>query len=309
MPSSTSSASAVRRSDRCGRVVHALSVDVEEFASAAVLLACGRTTRPAEDVVRLTDGLLGILEEYGVRATCFVLGEVAEAYPDLVRRIAAAGHELGVHGWHHHRVFELERSAFKDSLQRARGLIADLSGQAVLGYRAVAMSITRETWWAYEVLDELGFGYSSSVFPFRGRRYGVPDAPLGPHRVRTPAGSRLVEIPLSVVSLGGVRLPSLGGGYLRHLPLVYNRLALRSIERQRRRAVVYIHPYELDDVARTRPFPIPLREGESAKLEAVTRGQWRNRRATESKLRWLLTAASFAPLREAFGSELEGAGC
>jgi polysaccharide deacetylase family protein (PEP-CTERM system associated) len=284
---------------------HALSIDVEDFSNSAVLLACGRVVPPTHDVVRLTERMLGLFAETGTHATCFLLGEVAEAYPDLVRRIVAGGHELGVHGWHHHRIFQLERAADRQSLERSKALMEDLSGKQVRGYRAVAMSITRASWWAYDVLAELGFIYSSSIYPFRGRRYGVPDAPVGSHTVRTSSGATLLEIPLSVVRLGPLRLPALGGGYLRHLPLAYSRLALWALEREGRPAVVYLHPYELDDDAHPDSFPLSLTDAEQVAVRRFMRGQIRNRRHTEAKIRGLLAAAPFTSIQEAFGIEID----
>ena len=285
--------------------LHALSIDVEDFTSAAVLFACGRIVPPSCDVVPLTERMLALFGEYGAKATCFILGEVAEAYPALVRRIAAEGHELGVHGWHHHRIFQLDTVSCRSSLERAKKLLEDLSGRPVCGYRAVAMSITRSTWWAYDVLADLGFSYSSSIYPFRGKHYGVAGARLGPQQVATRNGSSVLEIPLSVVRVGPLCLPALGGGYLRHFPIAYSRIALRAIEKEGRRAVVYLHPYELDSTASFDSFPIPLSVKERQAVKRFVRGQYRNRHQTEAKVRWLLERARFASLGEAYGAELE----
>lgn len=254
--------------------------------------------------MRFTEQMLDLFAEYGVRATCFVLGEVAEAFPELVRRIAAGGHEIGVHGWHHHRLFQLEPSEFRESLARAKTLMEELSGRPVCGYRAVAMSISRETLWAYDVVAELGFTYSSSIYPFRGPCYGVPDAPVGTHRVPTACGAFLLEIPLSVIRFGPVRVPALGGGYLRHLPVGYSLLALRALEWEGRPAVVYLHPYELDTDAGPDLLPAQLTNDERRRLARFVHGQYRNRHLTESKVRKILGSASFAPLEEVFRSEL-----
>ncbi|MBN1859385.1 DUF3473 domain-containing protein, partial [Candidatus Bipolaricaulota bacterium] len=230
-----------------------------------------------------------------------------EAFPSLVRRVADEGHEIGVHGWHHHRVFQLDRAEFRESLERAKKLMEDISGRAVRGYRAVAMSITRQTWWAYDVVAELGFSYSSSIYPFRGLRYGVPGAPVGPHHITTSSGARLLEIPLSVIRVGPLRLPALGGGYIRHPPLAYSRFALSTLEREGRSGVVYLHPYELDVEAKLDRFPIPLLEGEAKRIARFARGQYRGREHTERKLRALLRRAAFAPLEAVFARAMEAA--
>ena len=244
--------------------------------------------------------MLELFSEHDAHATCFLLGDVAAAHPDVVRRIASRGHEVGVHGWHHHRVFQLDVDAYRESLKRAKSLLEDLTGASVIGYRAVAMSITRTTRWAYDVLQEVGFRYSSSVYPFRGARYGIPDAPVGPHEVATSQGETLLEIPFSVVRVGSFRLPALGGGTLRHLPLAYSRFAMRSLEREGRRGVLYLHPYELDVGAVNNGFPVRLLECERRAVRRILRGQYRNRHRTEAKLGALLRAWRFSTLQAVF---------
>ncbi len=285
--------------------MHALSVDVEDFTSAALLLACGRIAAPTYEVVRNTEALLGLCAEHETRATWFVLGEVADVYPQLVRRIAGEGHELGVHGWHHHKIHQLDQQDYRLSMARAKSLLEDLSGNPVRGYRAVAMSISHSTWWAYEVLAELGFAYSSSVFPFRGSRYGLPGAPVGPYVVSTPHHGPVLEIPFSVVTIGPMRLPALGGGYLRHFPLIYTRYSLSALERRGRRAVVYLHPYELQDCGGLEGLTESLSPEEYDSLHRAVRGHFRNRHHTEAKIRWLLGRGRFGPLEEAFSLELQ----
>lgn len=286
------------------KMLHALSLDIEDFSSGLLLLACDRIMPPSSDVMRLTQRMLAMFKEHNVRATCFVLGEVAEAFPGLIRDVAAAGHELGVHGWHHHRVFQLQPETYRQSLIRAKALLEDISGRPVIGYRAVAMSITRATWWAYEILAELGFVYSSSVYPFKGRRYGMNDVSVGPHLIEVPGSRRILEIPLSVIQFGSLRVPVLGGGYLRHLPILFSRFALSRLDRVGQRAVVYLHPYELDTKARLGSFPVPVSDGEMIALRRWARGQFRNRGHTEKKVRALLSHARFAPLAESFEAEI-----
>ena len=117
----------------------------------------------------------------------------------------------------------------------------------------------------------------------------------------------MLEIPLTVLEWGRVRVPVLGGGYLRHYPLNLNMWALKKIERSGRSAVVYMHPYELDDSPRGRRLPLAVSEEEARAMAQFARGQFRNRRRSENKLRDLLARARFAPLREVFAPELETA--
>jgi polysaccharide deacetylase family protein (PEP-CTERM system associated) len=186
--------------------------------------------------------LLDLLAAADVRATFFVLGWVAERCPDLVRDIASAGHEVASHGWSHTPVWRLSEAAFADEVSRSRVLLEELSGQAVIGYRAPTFSITTSTLWALDVLRRAGYRYDSSIFPVHHDRYGIPDAPTAVHR----GAGGMWEVPLAVLELGGARLPVAGGGYFRLYPLWLTRWAIRRLERAGRPAVVYLHPWEFD---------------------------------------------------------------
>lgn len=290
-------------------LLHGLSVDVEDWNNTAVLALTGRIVPPTDAVVRNTEALLALFAEHRVQATWFVLGEVAEAFPGLVREIAAAGHEVGVHGFHHHRLFQLTPAAFRASIQRAKAVVEQAAEQRVLGHRAVAFSLSASTWWAVEILVDLGFEYDSSVFPFRGTRYGLPRAPLTPYRIATARGS-LLEVPLPVVDCGPLRLPCGGGGYLRHFPLWYTQWAIRALERRGRPAVSYVHPYEVDLAYDTAFFGRHLTQTENRRMHRLRWGQYRNRARTLSKLRCLLTQHRFGSITRmlAQGPERDASG-
>lgn len=156
------------------------------------------------------DRLLALLAAKDVRATFFILGWVAERVPELVRRVARAGHEVASHGWSHRPIWNLTREQFAQEVRRSRELLCKLSGQDVTGYRAPTFSITRETLWALESLAAAGYRYDSSIFPVHHDRYGIPDAPLAIHR----RDEGLWEVPLSVFQAGSLRLPVAGGRLL-----------------------------------------------------------------------------------------------
>jgi polysaccharide deacetylase family protein (PEP-CTERM system associated) len=279
---------------------HALSVDVEDEKNVTVFHRCGRILPPTQAVVRNTEILLELVLEHKAQATWFVLGEVAEAYPGLLRRLADADQEIGVHGFHHAFVSSLSKQEFRASIRRAKDCIEQASGKAALGHRAPAFSITAQTPWAFEVLAELGFRYDSSVFPVRTRRYGDNGAPLRPYQVQTRHGE-LTEVPLSAVKLGPWRLPWCGGGYLRHFPLAYTLWSLRRLEREQRPAVVYLHPYEIDltlDLDYLRRY---LGEKKLAEIRWNVCAQYRNRTRTISRLRYLLSTRHFAGIARVFG--------
>jgi len=198
-------------------------------------------------VVGNTQKLLAIFEQFDVRGTFFVLGWVAERYPQLIRDIAARGHEIACHGFSHRLVYEQSPEEFYQETLRAKNLLQDITGSAVLGYRAASYSIVRESLWALDILAELGFVYDSSIFPVRHDRYGIPDAERAPHRMATPTGKSIVEWPLATARILGFRLPVAGGGYFRLLPYWLSRWGLASINRRELRPFVfYLHPWEID---------------------------------------------------------------
>ena len=201
-------------------VVHGLSFDVEEAFHALNMW----TATPPESwddqptrVGAAVDGILARLDEHGVRATFFVLGLVAESRPEVVRAIVDAGHELASHGFSHRMAGDLGPEGFEQDVRRARGLLQDLSGTAVEGFRASTFSIGRGTRWALPIVARAGHTWDSSVFPVRHDRYGDPEWPTEPtHLVlRDEAGEAppLREYPLLTRRLLGRTWPAAGGGY------------------------------------------------------------------------------------------------
>ena len=274
--------------------INALTFDVEDAHAILMRDWFGQGHPCSDAVVRCTERILEMLAERAMQATFFVLGEVARQFPQLVQRIGQAGHEIGLHGDCHRQVFKLTPAEFAREISAGRKAVEDAAGCAVRGHRAPAFSITPETAWALEVLAEHGLEYDSSVFPFRGRRYGWPGFRQGIHRVSLPGGCSIVEAPLSVVRWLGRDLPACGGGYLRHFPYCYTAWAMKRIGRQRP-AIVYLHPYELDTAAMPEAFNRPL-----AAAPTGLRMRWwmqrRNRSTLADKLERLLAHFHFAPL-------------
>ncbi len=284
-------------------VPNALTIDVEDYYSVMARDRLDLALAPTEAVVRNTERMLEVLADHGVRATFFILGEVAEAFPKLVADIAGAGHEIGVHGFYHRQVFNLSRDEFRRDVGDAKKRIEDIIGSETAGHRAAAFSIVPETQWALEVLIELGFRYDSSVFPFAGRRYGWPGFPRDIHKVRLPGGATIIEAPLSVVSVLGRTLPACGGGYLRHFPYALTRWAMRRVNRDRP-AIVYMHPYETD----TDPGPPEFERALASAPVAVRtfhRRQLRNRETVARKVARLLGEFDFVPVRNVIEAVLK----
>lgn len=271
--------------------LNAFSVDVEDYYQ---VLNFRRGLDPSEwegfepRVGPNTRRLLGILAEAGVRGTFFVLGWVASRERDLVREIADAGHEVASHGWSHTPLDSLDPGAFRDEAERSRKLLEDLSGKAVLGFRAPSFSITRKTLWALDELLDAGFAYDSSVFPVRHPDYGMAGAPLEPHLTPTPSGRRMLELPMTVATFLGRRMPVSGGGYFRLLPFRVTCWGFRQANRKGRGGVFYLHPWELDPDQ-------PCLRGRTSRLGAFR--HYTGLRRTESRLRRLLHRFPFGTCR------------
>jgi polysaccharide deacetylase family protein (PEP-CTERM system associated) len=229
-------------------ILNGLSVDIEDwFQVGAFENVIDRddwdsiATHVADNIYRILD----LFAEADVSATFFTLGWVAKRNPDMIRRIADAGHELASHGCDHVSVFNFDRRSFAEDIRIAREVIEDCSGQRVTGYRAPSFSINHRTPWAYDELAEQGYAYSSSVAPIAHDHYGWPDAPR--FAFRPLPGCEPIELPVTTAMLGGRRIAAAGGGFFRVLPYGFSRWAIRQVNRNEGRpAVFYFHPWEID---------------------------------------------------------------
>lgn len=230
--------------------LNAFTIDVEDyFHVAALSSAISRSSWETREfrVSASTERLLALLGERGITGTFFVLGWVAERVPQLVRRIAAAGHEVACHGYSHQLIYMQSQETFRDETRHAKQLLEDLIGEPVRGYRAASFSITPKSRWALDTLLDIGFEYDSSIFPVRHDRYGMPGAARSPGTVESPSGRRIVEFPMSTALFGGIPVPVSGGGYFRLLPYRFVRAGLRRInERDGVPFTFYLHPWEVD---------------------------------------------------------------
>lgn len=225
------------------------TVDVEDYYQVAAFRGLVRRrdwdwypSRVEGNVARLLD----LCDEHGIVGMWFILGWEAERRPEMVRRIAARGHELGCHSYWHREIYNLAPEEFREDTRRAKAAIEDAAGRAVVGYRAPSFSITKRSLWALDILVECGFTFDSSIFPVRHPNYGIPDAPHYPHRLRTASGG-IWELPPATAPLCGRRVAVAGGGYLRQFPFSFVRAGLDRLTRgERHPAVLYVHPWEID---------------------------------------------------------------
>jgi polysaccharide deacetylase family protein (PEP-CTERM system associated) len=281
-------------------IINALTIDVEEYYHGLEFEAAvgpeGRTQLPSR-VEESVDRVLRVLATARTGGTFFVLGCVAREHPAMVRRIAAAGHEVACHGDAHELVTRQTPAEFRDDVRRARRSLEDLVGEAVVGYRAPNYSITDRTPWAFDILRDEGFRYDSSVYPIYHDRYGFPGAPRFPHLLRDGDGGALWEFPLATVRVFGVNLPIGGGGIFRLFPYHVFRAGIRRVNRRDGQGIVfYFHPWELDPGQPRPPMPLTHRFRHYARLHRA-----------EAKVARLLRDIPFASIRDVMAPLLTAA--
>ncbi|QEM68670.1 DUF3473 domain-containing protein [Geobacter sp. FeAm09] len=276
-------------------MLNALTIDVEDYFQVNAFARHIAFAEWDSFPLRVEDNthrVLGMLDEFGVKATFFVLGWIAERVPHLVREIQAQGHEIASHGYGHQLVYRIGPDAFRSDIRRAKQILEDVCGTEICGYRAPSYSITKQSLWAFDILLDEGYSFDSSVFPVYHDTYGIPDAPRFPYAVERDAG-RLAEFPLTTypVRCGSMeyRLPIAGGGYLRLLPAELVRRGIARINDQEHQpAVLYFHPWEID------PGQPRIKAGLKSRFR-----HYLNLHRTEGKLRHLLGKLQFGTMTAA----------
>jgi polysaccharide deacetylase family protein (PEP-CTERM system associated) len=238
-----------------------ISIDVEDWPQSTWDRNLPITDRAVENARRL----LRILREVNVRATMFVLGKLAERFPQVVKEIQADGHEVACHGYGHLEIAQQSPKEFLADILHGKDILEQITGEKVKGYRAPDFSIVRNTLWAFDALVEAGFEYDSSVMPVRHPRYGIPDWPVLPVRVHLGLGSSILEAPLATFRALGRNWPVGGGGYHRLLPGFASRYFARHVMSDAP-FVFYCHPYEFDvqeleEISLHVPFTVRLHQG------------------------------------------------
>lgn len=278
-----------------GPLLNAMTVDVEDYFQVE---AFARTiSREAWDslprrVEQNTERLLEIFAEAKVHATFFTLGWIAERHPQLIRRIAAGGHELASHGFSHYRADLQTPAEFRADIARTKALLEDLGGVPVRGYRAATFSIGSGNWWVFELLAAEGYRYSSSIYPIKHDLYGMPDCSRVPFRIEK-AG--MTEIPLTTLRLCGRNFPCSGGGYFRLLPYGVSRWAMKRVnEKDGSPCIFYLHPWEID----------PDQPRQTAAPWKSRFRHYTNLSRTEERLKRLLGDFAWGRIDEAFADAI-----
>jgi len=226
-----------------------LTFDVEDWFQVAALSNVIRhedwdkcESRIMVNMVRIVE----VLAREKVKATFFVLGWIAERFPQVVRMLYEAGHEVATHGYFHKSITEQTWREFEQDLTRSIRAIEEIIPEKVVGYRAPNFSVSPETFWVFEILADQGIKYDSSIFPIKHDRYGVKDFSRFPVSIRLDGYRRVVEFPVSTVNLLGRNIPVSGGGYFRLYPYHFIKWAISSINSSGNPVLVFLHPWELD---------------------------------------------------------------
>jgi polysaccharide deacetylase family protein (PEP-CTERM system associated) len=227
---------------------HMFSVDVEDYFQVSAFESVIDRTRWADQesrVVQNTNRMLDLLARHKVKAVFYVLGWVAQRFPDLIHRIVEHGHVVGSHTFWHRLVYDQSPIEFGLDLAQSCETIRSLTGTPVRHFRAPSFSITERSLWAVEMLSRNGISFDSSIVPVRHDRYGIPNSPMTTYNLSI-GSTTLQEYPVSVTKMGGLHIPCGGGGYFRIFPWWFTKWALKRVEQSGRPIHFYIHPWEID---------------------------------------------------------------
>jgi polysaccharide deacetylase family protein (PEP-CTERM system associated) len=271
-------------------MLNALSIDVEDYYQVSGFESKVRFEEwPSHEsrVIGNTWRLLELLGFHQVKATFFVLGWIAERYPQVVQAIHQEGHEVASHGYRHRLLYTMTREEFREDVKRTKTILENLTGEPVIGYRAPSFSIVQDNLWCLDVLKDLGFEYDSSLFPIAHDRYGIAGGSRLPYHHALPGGGRILEFPPSTIRLLGQNVPVAGGGYFRLFPYRFIRWAIQCLNQQEGApAIIYLHPWEID----------PAQPRINGSLLNRFR-HYVNLDKTEPRLRQLLNDFQFVPIR------------
>lgn len=293
---------------------HVFSIDVEDYfqvyAFDKYVDRASWDSYPSR-VERNTNVLLDLLARHGHTGTFFTLGWVAQRFPNLIRSIADAGHEVASHGWWHRKITSMTPAEFREDARASKDILEHISGRPVLGFRAPSFSITPGVEWAFDILLELGYRYDSSLFPIKRMNYGYPKTPPLPHMIHRDTGD-LMEFPLTTTRFGRMQVPAAGGGYFRHFPYSITRRAFREHSKAGIPGMFYIHPWEIDEEQPriTSPFLTRVRHyrnidktvGRLEQLLAEFRFTSVARRLSGSSNRWIAGVDSKTPTKSVLAS-------
>jgi polysaccharide deacetylase family protein (PEP-CTERM system associated) len=284
---------------RPGPVMNVMSVDLECWEQLVYRRLTGRTIPCSGNVVEATNRLLDILDNQGVKATFFVLGNIAYAFPHLVKKIHGLGHEIATHGYGHTVLDRMEPAQFRDEIRKSVALLESITGAKVIGFRAPEFSLSKSMTWAIESLATEGIRYDSSILP-NEVAYPISDSPCKIPRLSAGSNS-IMEIPPSTVTFLSRRMLT-GGSYFRIMPYPLMRMLLRRINNNGCPFVFYCHPYEFSPTA----LRVPKDEG-AGSFAKVFKTECKYNlllRRVPRKFATLLREFKFASFKEVLAHEL-----
>ena len=272
---------------------NALTIDVEDWYQTQDFNIPVADWPLYEDrIIKSMDKILELLTKYQVQATFFVLGCVAARHPELVKQIKNRGHEIGSHGYWHKMVNEQTKEEFRRNVVQSKEILVKITGESVKLYRAPSWSISLDSLWALEILEEEGFVCDSSIQPYKTPLSGIRGAPIVPfHPAAGGSSLKLIEFPPTVLSLAGFKMPFAGGLYLRTLPYRILSEAMRRVNKTRA-AMIYLHPWETD-----------IEQPRICRPKHIEFIHYYNLETTLRKLERLLNDYKFVPLGELIRDE------
>lgn len=265
-------------------VRNALTIDVEEWYQTVLFKDSIRGKNVSTNLTHNIGRILSILEEYDTKATFFIVADVADKNPSFVKSILNSGHEIASHGYKHKLVYKYTHDEFRGDVERSFDILSNLSGTAILGYRACTWSTTNKMTWALDILKETGFRYDASIYPIALNPLTVRELRRYPHIL----SNGLIEFPPSVFTFWGYNFPFAGGTFLRFFPKEFIKHKINQINSLNKPAIVYLHSWEFD------VYPEHLRQISFWKKFI----QYANLDSVEQKLRFLLESFKFTTISE-----------
>ena len=270
-------------------MINAMTVDLEDWHHSIDSILFEDWDKYESRVEANTYKILESFKESKVKATFFILGYIAQKYPSLVKEISSLGHEIATHGHSHRLIYRQTPQEFREDLKRSINVIEDVSQQKVLGFRAPYWTITKESYWALDILLDEGIKYDSSIYPIKTYLYGIPDSPVYPYVFKENNGVKLFEFPPSTITTFGRRIPVAGGFYMRLFPYWFIRSGIKRINKEGQSAIIYIHPPEFDPQKPVLKLPFKEKILHYYNLDVM-----------EGKIRHLVSEFKFGTIKEIF---------
>jgi len=273
-------------------IINAFCIDVEHWYCSEYLTKYLPECRP-DQIPESVAALLNLLDKYNTKATFSILGTVAEQHPEIVREIFNKGHEIACHAFSHTMLNKLGEAKTDEEIRKTTEILESIIGQRPIGFRAPSFSIDENSKWALKILVKYGYKWDASIFPMKTILYGVPNAPLHIYKPSLDDISKhddkaeLLEFPMTVYKMFGIKIPVSGGIYLRFLPLWFLKFAFKQINKTRP-VILYIHPWEVyPDNPRLKNLPA---FSKLVTYYGISSGM--------KKLEGLLKTFKFAPVKE-----------